>query len=64
MLGISPVPNHSREPTAGSPKVAAVEVEQAHRQLVVENRASPRAIENIARVAMNGATRPYATESR
>ena len=59
MPKIRPLPNQSSENAPRVAERAAVQVEQAHRQLVVQEQArGPCAIENIASVAMNGTTRP------
>src|SRR3954451_6793655 len=61
MPRIRPLPNHRSDPTAGVPNEPPFRASRLTGSLSLSSRATPRAIENIASVAMNGTTRPYAT---
>ena len=52
------MPNHSSEKAAGSPNEPPLRSSRPTGSLSLSNSARPRAIENIASVAMNGTTRP------
>ena len=52
------MPNHSSENAAGSPNEPPFRSSRLTGSLSLSSSASPRAIENIASVAMNGTTRP------
>ena len=53
-----PVPNQSSEKALGSPNDPPFRSSRLTGSLSFSRSANPRAIENIARVAMNGTTRP------